>query len=143
MSQICRSAMKSIPACSAGVALCAWFNLAAAATITTFDAAGGQTKTYPQSISQAGITGYYYDSGNASHGFVRAVDGTITTFDVPGSVDTNARSINTNGTVTGDYHDGSLGHGFVRAADGTIATFDVPGSVYTVGFGISAHGAIA
>ena len=78
MSQICRIAMKSIPACSAGVALCAWFNLAAAATITTFDAAGGQTKTYPQSISQAGITGYYYDSGNASHGFVRAVDGTMT-----------------------------------------------------------------
>jgi hypothetical protein len=38
--------------------------------------------TLPQSINPAGaITGYYTDASGLSHGFVRAPDGAITTFD--------------------------------------------------------------
>jgi len=68
---------------------------------------------------------------------VRAPDGTITVFDVPGACTTNsagcayngttAASINLWGAITGDYTDASaVYHGFLRAADGGITTFDAP-----------------
>jgi len=68
------------------------------------------------------------------HGFVRAADGTITTFDAPGAgtgsgQGTVAGSINQDGVIAGDYVDpGGVEHGFVRAADGTITTFDATGA---------------
>jgi hypothetical protein len=77
------------------------------------------------------------------HGFLRAPDGTITTFDAPGSRSTTASSINPAGAITGFYsatsgHD----HGFVRATDGAFTTFDPPGSIYITPSGINPAGAI-
>jgi hypothetical protein len=65
---------------------------------------------------------------------VRASDGTITTFDIPGAgtgpfQGSSPQGINASGTVTGEYVDASdVNHGFVRALDGTLTTFDVPGA---------------
>ncbi len=53
-------------------------------TFTSFDPSGSQL-TAPGSINAAGqITGSYFDSTFAQHGFVRGNDGTISSFDVPG-----------------------------------------------------------
>jgi predicted membrane protein len=98
--------------------------------------------------------GSYTDSKNASHGFVRAANGTITKFDPKGSgkgayQGTYALSINTSGTIAGQYYDANnVGHGFVRAADGTITTFEYPGSGTgnsngTYGFGINDAGVVS
>ena len=42
---------------------------------------------FPQGINPAGaITGFYFDASFVVHGFLRARDGTFTTFDAPGAV---------------------------------------------------------
>jgi hypothetical protein len=84
----------------------------------------------PKGINPAGaITGTVTDSSNATHGYVRAQDGTITNFDPQGSTVTVPLSINPAGVIAGDYADASfVFHGFVRAANGTITTFDAPGA---------------
>jgi hypothetical protein len=71
------------------------------------------------------VTGYYIEASNIIHGFVRAADGTITTFDA-GPYGTIPRSINPRGEIAGYTYasNSSLTHGFVRAADGIITTFD-------------------
>jgi hypothetical protein len=59
---------------------------------------------------------------NVSHGFVRAGDGSITTFDVPGAgtgsgQGTNPVCNNPAGAITGYYIDGSgVFHGFLRTS---------------------------
>ena len=85
-------------------------------------------------INPAGqIAGGYIDAGDGAHGFLRTRDGTIVTFDVPGSVRTYVFGINPVGQIVGTYIVGTYNaaHGFVRNPDGTIVTFDVPGSVFT------------
>jgi hypothetical protein len=58
----------------------------------------GSTYTFPSSINPSGaVTGSYYDSNNAYHGFVRNPQGQITPFDPSGSTDTEASSINPSG----------------------------------------------
>src|SRR5205823_4676119 len=91
------------------------------------------------------IAGSFDDSDHPGHGYVRAANGSITTFDPPGSTGAFVSSINDRGTATGDYIDGNvLGHGFLRAADGIITSFDAPGALYfTVGFCINNKGVIA
>src|SRR5215469_1832592 len=64
-----------------------------AATYTTFDPAGS-TATKVLNISAGVITGSYVDGSGASHGFVRAANGTITAFDPMGSLGTYAKSVN-------------------------------------------------
>ncbi len=77
------------------------------------------------------------------HGFLRARDGTFTTFDPPGSVSTVANAINPAGAITGPYVDVNIvEHGFLRARDGTFTTFDPPGSVGTTAAAINPAGAI-
>jgi hypothetical protein len=84
-----------------------------AATYTTFDPSGSTT-TFALSIDGGAITGWYFDSNNVSHGFLRAADGTITAFDPKESVSTQALSIS-KGMITGYYQDSSnLFHGFMR-----------------------------
>src|SRR5205823_1590675 len=112
-------------------------------TLTTFDAPGAGTTTdsfqgtYPSSINQAGaICGAYLDESNEYHGFVRAPNGTLTTFDAPGAGTTSGSfqgtypsSINQAGAICGAYLDESnVYHGFVRAPNGTLTTFDAPGA---------------
>jgi len=128
-------------------------------SFTTFDvpgAGGAGTGPYPGTlasfINPAGaITGLYTDTNYAAHGFVRAPDGTITTFDAPGAgtgsgegtfVETPTGGINPVGEITGDSCDAVTCHGFLRTPDGTITTFDPPGSTLTNGNGINPAGTI-
>src|SRR5437899_3069863 len=68
--------------CSVGLGLS---RSAGAQTITTFDVPGARDTT-PRSINPAGaITGSYSDV-IGGHGFVRAPNGALTTFDVPVAV---------------------------------------------------------
>ena len=67
----------------------------------------------------------------------------FTSFDVPGSTETNPTSINPAGEITGWYFAGSfIPHGFVRDGRGTITTFDVPGSTSTSPTSINPAGEI-
>jgi hypothetical protein len=97
-------------------------------------------------INPAGaITGFYSDSNNVYHGFLRAPDGRITTFDVPGAGSetvsgffptaigvlggqgTYPISINPAGAISGAYIDSNnVIHGFLRHPDGKFTTIDDP-----------------
>ena len=86
-----------------------------AQTISTFDVPGAGTGvfqgngegTFPIGINVYGaITGYYIDSNFVFHGFLRAPDGSTTTFDAPGAgtgsfYGTLARGLNQEGAITG------------------------------------------
>ena len=83
------------------------------------------------------------------HGFVRAVDGKITTFEAHSQAQvTAAVSINAAGDITGTYSEPSgVFLGFARAPDGTLTAFKAPGAGTgqlqgTAGLGINAAGAI-
>ena len=108
-------------------------------TIDTFDVPGAGTGpgqgTFALGINPSGeIEGYYVDSNNVNHGFLRTPTGTIVRFDVPlagtdAGQGTLPESINPAGAITGAYTDGAgLTHGFVRSPEGTITTFDAPGA---------------
>jgi hypothetical protein len=66
------------------------------------------------------ITGNYVDVSYVNHGFVRAPDGTITSFDVPNAgtgpgQGTLPSGINQMGAITGLYIDSNnMAHGFLR-----------------------------
>jgi hypothetical protein len=103
-------------------------------TFTTFDPPGS-VQTQSVGISDLGVAaGFYFDANDLYHSFVRKPDGSIISFEAPGSgtarlQGTTAESINPAGAITGTYVDSkTIDHGFVRALDGTIATFDAPGS---------------
>lgn len=80
------------------------------------------------------LTGWYYDSGQAVHGYLREADGTITSFDnvAAGSMayqGTYGGSINCKGEIAGGVLDSSyVYHGFVRHPNGDMDTFEVNGS---------------
>ena len=110
--------------------------------ITTFDAPGAGTApgqgtfmTDGGCINPAGvIAGEVTDASNVFHGFVRAANGTITTFDAPGAgtdpgQGTTAVGINPAGVIEGQYIDAAnVPHGFVRDTNGAITAFDAPGA---------------
>src|SRR5437667_267458 len=98
-------------------------------TFTTFDAPGAGTgdgqgtfaPIFGFNINPQGTnTGNYIDASNVSNGFVRAHNGTFTTFDAPGAgtgafQGTVANSNNPAGAITGYYTDANdLIHGFLR-----------------------------
>jgi hypothetical protein len=165
-------------------ALCLGFSAAVAAlaqqpetvdrgkpTFATFEVpgAGGNYDvfgTFPRSINAAGVIVGLYNTatavnGSLDHGFVRAADGAITSFDVPGIyiVATEPEAINAGGTITGYYryklpqnggNPYDLAYGFVRAANGIFTTFAAPGAGNgdfpwqgTFPMGINAAGTIA
>ena len=89
-------------------------------TITTFGV--GPFETVAAGNNPRGeITGYYFGPDNLAHGIVRALDGHVVTFDVPGAGGpafgdgTVPQSINPGGEIAGYYTDpvGSY-HGFLR-----------------------------
>lgn len=126
------------------------FVRAANGTITAFDVPGAGADgnsfqgTFPQSINDLGeVTGFYADSNDVFHGFVRAPNGSTTTFDVPGACTTAAPpagcayngtfafSVNLLGAAAGQYYgEDGLSHGFWRAANGSINRFDVQRAGY-------------
>ena len=129
-------------------------------SFTTFDAPGAGTTTgsfqgtIGNAINSAGvIAGSYFDNNNASHGFVRFRNGTITTFDAPGASTgagqgTAGIAINSKGDITGFFYDNNNAiHGFLRDRDGSFTTFDTPGAGTgalqgTFGLGINSEGDI-
>src|SRR5205085_4802895 len=91
------------------------------------------------------ITGYYFDAIHMPHGFLRAADGNITTFDVPGALLTVPESINPAREITGFYFadpGAFLPHAFLRDANGTFTTFNVIGAAATYALSINPAGAI-
>jgi hypothetical protein len=132
------------------------FVRSASGTMTSFDAPGAGTTentgvaqgTFALSINDDGvIVGYYVDASDGYHGFVRSVDGTISTLDAPGAgtgtspltrapLGTKALSINNDGVIAGYYSDASeVYHGFMVSASGTITTFNAPGAGTTLATG--------
>src|SRR5208337_3019999 len=128
---------------------------------TIFDAPGAGVAanqgTFPQFFSclttTGAITGFYLDANGVFHGFLRAHNGEITTFDPPGAgigvaQGTLPFSINLGGAITGTYADtNTVLHGFLRAHNGEITTFHAPGAGIgvaqgTLPFSINLGGAI-
>jgi len=172
-----RNARRSMAWATLCLAFCMLAGLALSATpsepfvITTVDAPGAGTGpnqgTQSIGINSAGaVTGFYADSNNVVHGFVRAPNGAFTTFEAPGAGAENvsgfqytesgalgqgtyAVAINDEGAVTGFYADSdSVLHGFLRSPAGNFTTFDAPAAGTgatqgTWGAGISSEGVIA
>jgi hypothetical protein len=93
----------------------------------------GSVSTYTALFSgldkSGATTGNYTDSSGVSHGYVRALNGVITTFDAGTGGGTFARSIDEAGTIVGTYLDANdVYHGFVRTPDGTITILNVVGA---------------
>lgn len=111
-------------------------------TYATFDPPGSQA-TSPASINPAGqITGKYFD-GNASHGFLRDANGTITSFDAPNaSFGTSPAFITPEGLIVGTYVDANYNtQPFLRAKDGTFTPFPIPSPGAVLGGGLVANSA--
>src|SRR5439155_23858576 len=103
-------------------------------TFTSFDVPGA-VGTTAGAINPAGqIAGSYFQistrSGEVDHvnrGYLRNPDGTIITFDVPGSVDTVVTGINPAGQIEGSYVDrGNIEDGCLRDLDDNITLFVAP-----------------
>jgi len=111
--------------------------------IKTFSVAGAST-TLPVAINNNGvIAGYYYDSSDLTHGFVRAHDGTMTTFDVPGGFDhVTVTGINAAGDVVGTANNNAAYLAFVRKHDGTFAVFNPSGCPQAFGAAIGFDGTV-
>ena len=131
------------------------FVRAADGTVTTFDPPGAFTGPYPTSAGQENavtinpegtIAGWYSDTSNVTHAFVRDKNGVITTIDAPGAgtlagQGTVSGGINPKGVITGSYIDAnSVNYGFVRDKNGVIATVDTPGAGTSAGQGTSPIG---
>jgi len=114
--------------------------------VSSFNVTGNTGGTHPAGINADGvIAGWYANSDQVSHGFVRNAGGKITTIDYPGGATTFAVAINIAGAITGYYSDGTYFHGFIRSPDGaTITPIDVPDDVGgTVPTCINSNGDIA
>ena len=125
-----------------------------AQSIVTFDPPGSMD-TQPKAIDSFGrITGFYVDTSNQFHGFVRSPFGSITSFDAPGVAATSSvpifpEAINDAGQIVGSivYPLGNNvfhARGFVRAPNGTLTEFDAAtDAVETRPQAINAQGWIA
>lgn len=94
--------------------------------------------TWATSINAQGvIAGYYITAEPRMQGaFIRAADGTLTTFGVPGQRQTSPGfncALNDAGVLVGFYSSdfGIQRYGFMRSAEGVVTTFDVPGADLT------------
>jgi hypothetical protein len=98
-----------------------------AVNYTSFEVTGA-AETFGGAIDAAGdIAGTWYDSGQVPHGFLRTANGTLVSFDPPGSNGTTVYGMNDHRWVVGSFTDAAGIHGFVRNADGAITVYDAPG----------------
>jgi hypothetical protein len=79
-----------------------------------------------------------------SPAYIRAPDGTFTTFLVQGTNGTSSVGINSESDVTGGYASGSNGHSYLRTANGKIDStkIDYPGAANTASTGINTKDAV-
>lgn len=106
----------------------------------------GSSLVYPESINDAGqITGFYFFNGDYDGGiggFVRAPDGTVTTFVANAGIVPLA--LNQAGTITGWFAPPTgLYAPFVMQPGGAVTHFRVPGMLVTGAMSINAAGVIA
>ncbi|HXY01240.1 MAG TPA: hypothetical protein VEI54_09990, partial [Candidatus Limnocylindrales bacterium] len=94
---------------------------------------GANQGTYVDRIVDSGaVTGWYIDSNNVYHGFIRTPDGVITKVDAPGALNapglgTIPEGMNWEGVTTGYYTDSNgVYHAYLRSPDGAFANVDVP-----------------
>lgn len=111
-----------------------------AGTLIEFDVVGASPTlggTQPLDINDAGsVVGTYVDANFVPHGFVRAPNGRVTSFDAPGAglgagldQGTIAYGINDAGTIAGQYQDpDDVFHAFIRSDTGSFTTFQAPGA---------------
>lgn len=113
-----------------------------AVTYTSFQVTGA-AETFGVAIDAADdIAGTWYDNSQVPHGFLRTADGTIATFDPPGSTGTMVYAMNNHQWIVGSFTDAGGTHGFYRKPNGTITVYDAPGSNgYTEIFGININNA--
>ncbi len=81
-----------------------------------------------------------YTLGAITHGFL-LVDGTYTTFDVPGATFNIVYAVNASGQMVGRYTLDGVNHGYLRSG-GQFASIDFPGAIFTVAAAISPNGDI-
>jgi YVTN family beta-propeller protein len=103
----------------------------------------GSLEAVPQSINNRGqIVGWFRDTTNIFHGYLRQTDGSFVTVDPPGSIFTVAYGLNDAGTAVGVWQAaGGAFHGFVRSPSGLYATSDFPGAVDSEFTAINSMGA--
>jgi hypothetical protein len=108
---------------------------AAAESYITFSVLDGYD-TYASSINAAGVIAGSASGTDTNVGFVRAADGTITTFTIDD--ETVPTAINRNGSIAG-YYCSMAGpcHGFLRKPNGKIISFDPAESTHTLVFAIN------
>jgi hypothetical protein len=123
--------------------------------ITEFDVPNAPTNighrgTLPMSINAGGdVAGFWVDTNDIRHGFVRAANGTFTSFDAPNAAltalsGTVPLAINIAGDIVGFYKDSSLTtRGFLRkASSSTFTNIDAPGAGTGAGGKISFVGTL-
>jgi hypothetical protein len=125
--------------------LCTAQQLVNGANFISFQVGEG-FQTFPMSVNNSlTVTGYYINQAGVTGGFIRNVDGEVTTFAVAGSALTSPVAINAAGEIAGNTIDTKgNSYGFARYANGSIATFD-PGGTHpgaTVVTGINNDGTI-
>jgi hypothetical protein len=113
---------------------------------------GARLSTVGRAISNCGdIVGSWDDTGGREHGYLRARDGTLMSFDVPSAALTRAQGVNCRGDIVGRFDEpGELpprGHGRLGRHDGDSFIFrslDVPvqGPTTTAAQGINERGDI-
>jgi len=119
-----------------------------ASTIITFDAPGAGTRalqgTFPTSINSKGvIVGNVVDQNYGQSGFLRRVDGTMSTVKVPGAKYTWLDDINDAGTIVGQFSDGIRTLGFLRTNRGQYTYFLPPQTQFLEGSYIDSLGNVA
>jgi hypothetical protein len=108
----------------------------------TFVGSRGASFAGPPINPEGAIIGYFF-AGGIIHGFIRAPNGSFTTVDAPGAVNTLLCCITATRTVAGVFGDtNGVSHGFLRSPDGNFTIFDPLGSAGTVPTSITPGGAI-
>jgi hypothetical protein len=105
-------------------------------TIATFDPVGSAT-TIATSINRSGTVAGIYEGSNAYHGFLRAADGSYTTFDIGTDSLDDVTGINKKNSTTGYFEypirrGRTRTDGFLRRSNGTIVELRVPHAYSTV-----------
>ena len=116
--------------------------------LPSFDVPRDKCGTDPWSMNRkVVITGNFGDEKCNFHGFVRASDGSITTFDVPKSTETTPLAISDKGAIAGFYNVCNSGceelHGYVRNKNGKFTKFDPHKSMQTIPESVNGVGDIA
>ncbi len=99
----------------------------------TFAVPGSNFNTYPAAISNSGvIVGPLFTSpsNRAESGFIRAADGTFSTFTLPGAAEVFPTGVNTAGQIVGYYAPLTGGNfrAFLRNPDGSVTFPTFPGT---------------